>query len=92
VWGLRGGEREGGEGRRTGDGVVAAVFGADAAVAVAVEAGHWFLGEEGEGFFEDWIGGGGALVFGSWRVLGFDSGGEGFVAVVLRSWFSRGGG
>lgn len=42
--------------RRTGDGVVACVFGADAAVAVAVEAGHGFLGEEGEGLLEDWMG------------------------------------
>ena len=33
--------------------MIAAVFLAHAAVAVAVEAGHGFLGEEGEGLFED---------------------------------------
>ena len=38
---------------RTGNGMVTAVFGADATVSVAVEAGHGFLGEEGEGFLED---------------------------------------
>ena len=57
--------------------MVAAVVGADAAVAVAVEARHGGLGEEGEGFLEDcwffWGGGrqwicglGGA--FGEWVV------------------------
>lgn len=36
-----------------GNGVVPTVFGPHATVAVTVEACHWFLGEEGEGFFED---------------------------------------
>jgi len=38
----------------TSDGVVASVFGTDSTVAVAVEACHGLLAEEGEGFFEDW--------------------------------------
>ncbi len=42
--------------RRTGNGVVSAIFGSHATVAVAVEARHGFLGEEGEGLFEDCLG------------------------------------
>ena len=45
--------------------MVSGVFGADAAVAVAVEAGDWGLGEEGEGFFEDCVGWGCS----AWRVF-----------------------
>lgn len=43
------------DGRRTSDGMVAGIFRTDPAVAVAVEARHWLLGKEGEGFFEDWM-------------------------------------
>ena len=39
--------------KRTRNSMVAAVFSAHATVAVAIEAGHGFLGEEGEGLFED---------------------------------------
>ena len=53
-----GAERDGGDGRRTGDGVVAAIFGAHATVAVAVVARHGLLGEEGEGLLEDCPAGG----------------------------------
>lgn len=49
----RGGEVEEFLGQEAGDGVVAAILGADAAVAVAVEARHGRLGEEAEGFLED---------------------------------------
>ena len=38
---------------RTGNSMVTAVFRPYATVSVAVEAGHGFLGEEGEGFLED---------------------------------------
>ncbi len=48
-----GGEVEEFLGQKAGHGVVAGVLGADAAVAVAVEAGHGRLGEESEGLFED---------------------------------------
>lgn len=48
--------------------MVARVFGADAAVAVAVEAGHGFLGEEGEGLLEDWMGAVGCQLGGLERV------------------------
>lgn len=34
--------------------MVALVFGTDAAVAIAVEACEWFVGEEGERLFENW--------------------------------------
>ena len=37
----------------TGNSMIPTVFGPDSAVAVAVEPGHGFLGEEGEGFLED---------------------------------------
>lgn len=40
-------------GRHTGYGVVASILGSDATVTVPVEAGHWGLGEEGEGLLED---------------------------------------
>ena len=53
-------EREGGKrqgvGREEGgtcNGMIALVLGPDTTVAVAVETGHWFLGEETEGLFED---------------------------------------
>ena len=56
-WPIGGGQRgrRGGreEGRYTGHGMVPTILGSDAAVAVAVEARHGRLGEEGEGFFED---------------------------------------
>ena len=48
--------------------MVARVVGAGAAVTVAVEACHGFLGEEGEGFFEDCgVVSGGRVDWGEWR-------------------------
>jgi len=53
VWtGLEG---RGRGGRHTGNGVISTIFGAGATVAVAVEARHGGLGEEGEGLFEDCV-------------------------------------
>ena len=40
--------------RHTRNSVIPIVFLAHTTVAVAVEAGHGLLGEEGEGLFEDW--------------------------------------
>ena len=42
--------------RRTGHGVVSAIFGPHATVAIAVKTRHGFLREEGEGLFEDCLG------------------------------------
>ncbi len=59
------------DGARTGNSMVSGVFGPDATVAVAVEAGHGFLGEEGEGLFEDcWVGGGWAVSIGKGKGTG----------------------
>lgn len=68
-------------GRRTGDGVVAAVFGAHATVAVAVVARHGLLGEEGEGLLEDCPEGG-------WMVsIGVDLGAKWKLPARRRSWY-----